>query len=253
MSTYQLSLSDIQTLLSGTNPISLSEYYRGLTYVANVDAYSNIPLSGQISISNFMSLFLRIVAGDGVGDIDTTNGIALEFATDDDSYARIGMDFEFYWFGTDYGTNNAIFWSTNNYLSFGRGWGVYSYLTEKGISGIFFGAADRYNINSVQFPSVSINNNYIKKIVIISKDYGYEPTTINYVIRLIKSPMKQYIELRIPYFDTSYRGVGFWDISDGVNFYNIFSSIISQGQSLVLESDSNGNNWKLYNNYYVDI
>ena len=46
-----ISLSDIQTEFGGSNPISLSEYYTGGSYVTAGNAA--IPASGQISMSNF--------------------------------------------------------------------------------------------------------------------------------------------------------------------------------------------------------
>lgn len=59
-----LSLSQIQAEfgLGGSNPISLSEYYRGGSYVPNIAANNNIPTSGAISISNFYSGQGRIIA-----------------------------------------------------------------------------------------------------------------------------------------------------------------------------------------------
>ncbi len=46
-----LSLADIQTEFGGSNPISLSEYYRGGPYVTANN--TGVPTSGSISISNF--------------------------------------------------------------------------------------------------------------------------------------------------------------------------------------------------------
>jgi hypothetical protein len=48
-----ISLTEIQTEFGGTNPISLSEYYKGGTYVPVSSAAPNVPASGPISISNF--------------------------------------------------------------------------------------------------------------------------------------------------------------------------------------------------------
>lgn len=48
-----ISLSDIQTTMGGSNPISLTEYYRGGTYVPNITANNAIPTSGTISITDF--------------------------------------------------------------------------------------------------------------------------------------------------------------------------------------------------------
>ena len=50
-----VSLTDIQTEYGGSNPISLSEYYRGGAYVPNTVNTTTIPTSGAISVSNFYS------------------------------------------------------------------------------------------------------------------------------------------------------------------------------------------------------
>lgn len=46
-----IAFTDIQTELGGSNPISLSEYYRGGAYTTNNN--TNVPTSGAISLSNF--------------------------------------------------------------------------------------------------------------------------------------------------------------------------------------------------------
>lgn len=46
-----LSLDDIQTEFGGTNPISMSEYYRGGSFVT--DNNTDVPTSGEISFSDF--------------------------------------------------------------------------------------------------------------------------------------------------------------------------------------------------------
>ncbi len=50
-----LSLNDIQTEFGGTNPISLSEYYAGGSFVpaGTTGTYGAVPSSGAISIRNF--------------------------------------------------------------------------------------------------------------------------------------------------------------------------------------------------------
>ena len=48
-----LSLTDIQTEFGGTNPISLSEYYKGGAFVLTTDFAPNVPTSGTIRISDF--------------------------------------------------------------------------------------------------------------------------------------------------------------------------------------------------------
>lgn len=71
-----LSLGQIQTEFGGSNPISLSEYYKGGSFVTTSDTAPNVPTSGQISMSNFRgaakvsappSVEYLVVAGGGGG------------------------------------------------------------------------------------------------------------------------------------------------------------------------------------------
>jgi hypothetical protein len=48
-----ISLSDVQGEFGGSAPTSISEYYRGGTYVPVVDGSFSIPTSGTISLSDF--------------------------------------------------------------------------------------------------------------------------------------------------------------------------------------------------------
>lgn len=48
-----ITLTDIQTEFGGSAPTSLSEYYRGGTYVGDISLNSGIPTSGAISLTDF--------------------------------------------------------------------------------------------------------------------------------------------------------------------------------------------------------
>ena len=48
-----ISLANVQSEFGGSNPISMSEYYRGGSEVPNVSINNSIPTSGAISLSNF--------------------------------------------------------------------------------------------------------------------------------------------------------------------------------------------------------
>jgi len=50
-----ITLAQIQAEFGGSNPASLSEYYRGGSYVPNTTTNSSIPTSGTITMSNFYS------------------------------------------------------------------------------------------------------------------------------------------------------------------------------------------------------
>lgn len=70
-----LTLADIQTEFGGSNPISLSEYYAGGSYVpaGTSGTYGAVPSSGTISIRNFygtsnvvISITDQYISGSGV-------------------------------------------------------------------------------------------------------------------------------------------------------------------------------------------
>jgi len=51
--TGPISLTDIASEFGGSNPISLTEYYKGGAYVTDTDYAPNVPTSGTISLSDF--------------------------------------------------------------------------------------------------------------------------------------------------------------------------------------------------------
>ena len=48
-----ISFLDIRNEFGGTNPVNISNYYRGGALVPDIDANSNIPSSGTITLNNF--------------------------------------------------------------------------------------------------------------------------------------------------------------------------------------------------------
>lgn len=48
-----ITLGNLQTEFGGSNPVSISEYYRGGGLVPNITVNNAVPTSGQISLSNF--------------------------------------------------------------------------------------------------------------------------------------------------------------------------------------------------------
>lgn len=55
-----LSFSDLQSQFGGTNPISLSEYYRGGSFVTNTAVNNTIPTAGTITLNNFYNTYGRV-------------------------------------------------------------------------------------------------------------------------------------------------------------------------------------------------
>lgn len=56
-----ITMAQIQAEFGGTNPISLSEYYKGGPYVSASDAAPNVPTSGAISVGNFYGAAKNVV------------------------------------------------------------------------------------------------------------------------------------------------------------------------------------------------
>jgi hypothetical protein len=68
-----VSLASIQTEFGGSNPISLSEYYRGGSLVPNHGNTSNIPTSGTISVNNFYGTSQQAPLDTSVGGASAGN------------------------------------------------------------------------------------------------------------------------------------------------------------------------------------
>lgn len=56
-----ISLGNIQTEFGGSNPTSISEYYRNGSYVPNIDTNTKVPTSGKINFSDFFCSVNEIV------------------------------------------------------------------------------------------------------------------------------------------------------------------------------------------------
>lgn len=71
-----LTLADIQTEFGGSNPISLSEYYAGGSYVpaGTSGTYGAVPSSGQISIQNFYGTSNVVISLTNQTILDFTGG-----------------------------------------------------------------------------------------------------------------------------------------------------------------------------------
>ena len=80
-----ISLSDIQTEFGGSNPISLSEYYAGGSYVPAGTSGTNgaVPSSGTISIWNFYgtSNVVISITNQDIFDLDASDANAYYFLT----------------------------------------------------------------------------------------------------------------------------------------------------------------------------
>lgn len=72
-----MSLSDIASEFLATLPKSLSDFYKGGTYVPNIAANAAVPTSGTMSMSNFYSARRLDVTPAAVNWVDTTGTTVL--------------------------------------------------------------------------------------------------------------------------------------------------------------------------------
>lgn len=72
-----ITFAQLQTEFGGSNPISLSEYYRGGGLVPDIAANAAVPTSGAISLSNFYGAVNRTF-GLAIGDIYNVGDLVVE-------------------------------------------------------------------------------------------------------------------------------------------------------------------------------
>lgn len=73
-SSGQLTFSALRTEFVDTNPVSLSEFYRGGSLVRNIVTNSAVPASGQISLSQFYGAAHRVFAYAGGAGAGSASG-----------------------------------------------------------------------------------------------------------------------------------------------------------------------------------
>ena len=258
-----ISFADIQTEFGGANSIGMDEYYLNSVsgYVSGTGA-AGIPTSGKISLSDFygkskVPLIEYMVAGNQPGNMDETGGTRMDLDGMDDLFRGIGTVFQFFWFGTDWGSSNNIQWNTNNVMTFGGGSKQYLNWSAGTGKGVLMGQADRRTNYATEFVPTSRNFYNIKRFIVVQhnsssriSNTGYE---IQMEIRLIRGPAYQYIEIRMANWTAGTGGI--WNISDGGSFYNPFSGAppVGTGASVVLRGSLTGTNWVAYNNYYMNL
>lgn len=232
-----IKFSDIQTEFGGTNPISLSEYYSGGTYVA---ASVSVAASGAIVVGTFRgkakATGLQIVSGNRTA-IDVTTlpaGILLNGENDDSTFTltlsgSTASAWIFYVAGvqvTSFGMNsNCTFYfnsgNTFNYAYYDR-WGYQ--LRYEFVNGVFrvvcwhgwyFAAGNKAN------------------------------TDLRFEFKFYRDSTYQYIEAKAAdsmFYSTS---------TSTQNFQGITLPQLTAGTSYVLRSDLNGNNWTLFSTAYM--
>lgn len=195
------------------------------------------------------------VPGNAIANLNTTGLTILSTVTGvDDGFGIIPISFPFYFFGVDYGSNlNKIFWSTNNVLHFNIGTNTITWVATTGL-GILLGNTDR-RTNTFYYSTTQSSSgyNYINCVLYAQNIYNDGiPNAIQWQIRIFRGSSNQYIEVRSA---TVPNTGGVWNITNGSVFQNTFGGYtnVTSGNSFVLQSDINGNNWQFLNNYYVNI
>jgi len=254
-----ISLANIQSVFGGANPIGLNEYYLNGAYTTGSGA-AGVPTSGQISLGSFYgkskiaSATEYMLAGNVGGNMNESGGARMGIDGQDDSFAGIGTVFQFFWFGTDYGSGNNIQWTTNNVMTFGGGSTQYTSWAANVRPGVLMGQYDRWTNWSTQFAPTSSNGYNIKRFIVNQRNYyGTAGSEIQMEIRLLRGPAYQYIEIRMANWTAGTGGI--WNISDGGSFYNPFSGAppVGTGASVVLRGSLTGYSWVAYNNYYMNL
>jgi hypothetical protein len=196
-----------------------------------------------------------MLAGNVGGNMNQAGGAGMGIDGVDDSFAGIGTVFQFFWFGTDWGSSNNIQWTTNNVMTFGGGSSQYTSWAANVRPGVLMGQYDRRTNYSRQFAPTSSNGYNIKRFIVVQHNYytGSAGNEIQMEIRLLRGPVYQYIEIRMANWSAGNGGI--WNISDGGSFYNTFSGAppVGTGGSVVLRGDLSGYNWVAYNNHYMNL
>ena len=266
-----VSFSSLQNIFGGNYPINLSEYYSNNGYV-NRPGGVGVPTSGEISMSHFLNKYKSTyiysqyitMFDNTVADLDLTNGFNMigvigniNIDGQDDDFAKIGViGFPFYWFGTDYGSLDDIYWNTNTALTFGGGSWNYRDWKATNAKGVLMGQKDRRTVIARQFAPFVQNGHDIKRIV-VKQDNSFKDggSGIQMEILLMRGKVLpiQYIVIRMGLWNST-NAAGIWNISDGKDFKNIFEGTppVGTGNTVVLIGDAYGIDWASYNLPYKD-
>jgi hypothetical protein len=197
-----------------------------------------------------------LIAGNATTTMNTTGLTVLSAVSGiDDGFGVIPINFDFYFFGTNYGNglNSGIYWNTNNVIGFGPGNGTITWVANTG-RGILLGNVDR-RTNTFYYSSTQTSSGYSFITCLLFAQNIYNdgvPNAVQFQIRIFRGSSYQYIEIRCKQAAST---AGAFNITNGTTFqntYGAYSNMVAN-QSFVLQSDLNGNNWTFFNNYYVNI
>ncbi len=251
-SQYYISLgtSDYTYMYSGG-------YYRGL--IGSHKVYNRSLTDSEI-LQNYnyeRQFFTVLTAGNATTTMTITGLTSLAGVLgQDDAAATIpGINFDFYFFGTNYGNglNSGIYWCSNNVLGFGTPDSTITWTATTG-RGILIGNLDRRTNNFYYSTTQTASGfSYLNCLLFAQNIYNDGvANAIQYQLRLFRGSNVQYIEVRCKQAPST---PGTYNITNGTAFQNTYGSYTNlvANQSFVLSSDSSGNNWKFYNNSYINL
>jgi hypothetical protein len=196
------------------------------------------------------------VPGNLITTMNTTGLTSLAgVAGQDDVGVTFPVNFDFYFFGTNYGNglNSGIYWNTNNVIGFGTPVNTITWVANTG-RGILLGNTDRRTNTFYYSPTqTSSGYSYITCLLFAQNIYNDGvANAIQFQIRIFRGTTLQYIEVSCKQAATT---AGLYNITNGTTFQNTYGSFtnMTANQSFILQSDSNGNNWTFLNNYYINI
>jgi len=216
-------------------------------------SYYSYKLSQSIPIVSPTGI---MVAGNAAANLSITGLTTLAGVQgQDDAASTFPVNFDFYFFGTNYGNglNSGIYWNSNNVIGFGTPVNTITWVANTG-KGVLIGNTDRRTNNFYYSSTLTSGGySYINCVLFAQNIYNDGvPNAIQWQIRLFRSTSIQYIEVRASTVPST---AGGWNITNGTTLQNTYGAFtnVTAGSSFVLQSDGNGNNWTFYNNSYIPI
>jgi len=233
-------------------------YYRGL--IGSYKIYNRSLTDGEIlqNYSYERQFFTVLISGNLITTMSTTGLTDLtSLDGQDDLTATIpGVNFDFYFFGTNYGNglNGGIWWSSNCALGFGTPQNNATSWTATTGKGILIGQYDRRNTTFwYSTPQTVSGFSYIKCLYFGNNYYSDGvPNAVQFQFRFFRGSSVQYVEVSCKQSPST---AGQYNITNGSTYQNTYGSFTNMvaNQSYVLSSDASGNNWKFYNNSYINL
>ena len=202
------------------------------------------------------------VPGSGGGNVSceqfvNTQGMTADldnpppYENEEDDYGfYLTLGFPFYFYGTDYGSEDNVYYTSNHVIGFDNGSDIDTSYEDWSASNtaILVGFTDRDMDNFYYGPPAETRDNltYFQGVLFGRNDHGDGiPNAVQwrYVIGRDEIAGYQYVEID---FVTAPEIVGQWDIADGQGFTGLFGSFAPTAcTTILLRSDLDGANWTL--------